>query len=128
MSKTIRVEPVHIEARAYHDLGAVDLSFVDEHGSGFGVLFGPEGAADLIIRMNTALADLAGGGGLARMTEAQRLIQVLRDAVGMRQREIARKLNVGAAAISMWKFGKQAPTEEHLKQLRKLVCRVLRSG
>jgi DNA-directed RNA polymerase specialized sigma24 family protein len=128
LTEIARIEPVHIEARVNHDLRAVDLSFADEHGSGFGVLFGPEAAADLIIRMNTALADLAGGGGLARMTEAQRLITVLRDAFDMRQREIARRLNVGAAAISMWKFGKQAPTEEHLQQLRNLVRGVLRSG
>ena len=122
-----RVEPVHIETQANHDLYAVDLSFADEHGRGFSVLFGPEATADLIIRLNTALADLAGNGALARRTEAQRLIKLLRDAFGMRQREIARKLDVGAAAISMWKFGKQAPTEKHLQQLRHL-ARLLRSG
>jgi DNA-binding transcriptional regulator YiaG len=127
-SEITRIEPVHVEARANHDLCAVDVWFADEHGTGFGVLFGPEGAADLMLRMNNALADLAGDGGLARMTEAQRLIQVLRDAFGMRQREIARKLDVGAAAISMWKFGKQAPTDKHLQQLRNLVRGVMRSG
>jgi DNA-binding XRE family transcriptional regulator len=120
-SEIAGIEPVHICVRVEHDLETIELKVADEGGRGFSVLFAPDAALDVMVRFTAALSRLRGSNDVDRMHECQRLLRVLREACGLRQGEIARKIGVGDALISRWSRGHEAPSAERLEQLRRVV-------
>ena len=120
------IEPVFVCIGPDHDVNAVELRIADDRGHGFAVLFGPEAAGDVIARLTVALSALTGRGDVERIGEAQRLVGVLKEAVGWRQREIARRVGVTDLVLSLWLSGKMAPPLERVEQLRAIVRGALR--
>lgn len=120
------IEAPHIEVAANHDLNAVELRVIDERLAGFSTLLGPSGVLDLLVRLATALGELLGVSDLARVSEAQHLLAVLKR-LDVRQREVARRLGVSDSLISKWKLGRMAPTVEEIEALRRVVRGLIRT-
>jgi hypothetical protein len=116
------IEPVSVLCRADPDVHGVALEIADGTGAGVATNLDPDAALDLIVRLIAALGDLGEASAPAgRSNEAQRLITVLREAGGLRHRQIAEKLGVGGPVLDRSRRGRQAPGAHHLAELRRLV-------
>jgi CHAD domain-containing protein len=125
INEIVSFEPAHIGAEVDLDLAAVEITVVDEGGAGYSALLAGDQCLTLIVRLCDALADLSGKGTTQRGHAAQLLIRTAVEAVGARQREIARAIGVDEARLSNWSTGRQAPSAERLHRLRRHVRNLL---